>query len=78
MTPMSFNHASGRLAGAARQMFKAVARGDADAAWRWTLIVERQLEIALRLADLDPGDNRLRRVAPALRAMRQMMWRMIK
>ena len=72
---MSFNDTSMLLTRSARQMFRAVARGDTDAAWRWSLIVERQLDIALKLAELDPDDNRLRRYRPALAAMRRAMQR---
>lgn len=70
---MSFNDTSARLTRSVRHMFKAVDRGDADAAWRWSLIVERQLDIVLKLAELDPADNRLRRYRPALAAMRRMV-----
>lgn len=72
---MSFNDAPALLTRSARQMFRAVARGDTDAAWRWTMIVEQQLSIVLKLADVDPGDRRLRRYMPAIVAMRRMVLR---
>jgi hypothetical protein len=71
---MSFNDTSALLTRSVRQMFRAVSRGDTDAAWRWTMIVEQQLSIMLKLADLDPDDNRLRRYRPALALMRQMVF----
>jgi hypothetical protein len=71
---MSFNSAPDLLIRSLRQMFRAVSRGDTDAAWRWTMIVEQQLSIMLKLADLDPDDNRLRRYRPALALMRRMVF----
>ena len=72
---MSFNDTSMLLTRSVRQMVKAVARGDTDAAWRWTMIVDQQLSIVLKLADIDPVDRRLRRFHPALAIMRQMILR---
>jgi hypothetical protein len=71
---MSFNDTSMLLTRSVRQMARAVSRGDTDAAWKWTFIVEQQLDIAMKLAELDPHDNRLRRYRPALAAMRQMVF----
>jgi hypothetical protein len=51
-------------------MTRAISRGDFGAALKWSLIFERQLSIALKLAELDPGDRRLRRFRPALASMR--------
>ena len=68
-----YNNTPGLLLGAGRQMSRAIARGDTDAAWRWSLIFERQLDIALKLAEIDPDDDRLRRFRPALAAMRRMV-----
>ena len=67
----SYNNMPKLLLGAGRHMSRAISRGDTDAAWRWSLIFERQLDIALKLAELDPDDNRLRRFRPALAKMRQ-------
>jgi hypothetical protein len=70
---MSFDTAPALLIRSARQMFRAVSRGDTDAAWRWTLIVERQLDVVLKLAEITPDDRRLRRFMPALAAMRRLV-----
>lgn len=69
----SYNNTPKLLLHTGRQMARAISRGDADAAWRWSLIFERQLDIALKLAEIDPGDNRLRRFRPALAAMRRLV-----
>jgi len=63
---------------AMRHMFSAIARGDADAAWRWSLIIERQLNILLKLVDLDAGDHRLRRFSYALSLMKQEIRKLLK
>lgn len=59
------------FARAVRHMDKAILRGDAEASWRWSMIAERQLGIALKIAELDPGDARLARFRPVLAALRK-------
>jgi hypothetical protein len=55
---------------ATRQMIKATARGDLDAAFKWTFIIDRQLDIIGRLARIDETDRRLKRHRGAIACMR--------
>jgi hypothetical protein len=58
---------------ASRQVLKATARGDLDAAFKWTFILDRQLDIIGRLVCLDENDRRLRRYRGAIACLRQAM-----
>ena len=63
MTPDLIHHAT-------RQMIKATARGDLDAAFKWTFIIDRQLDIIGRLVSIDEADCRLKRYRGDIAGMR--------
>ena len=54
-------------------MIKATARGDLDAAFKWTFIIDRQLDIIGRLVSIDETDRRLKRYRRAIACMRSAM-----
>ena len=58
---------------ATRQVIKATARGDLDAAFKWTFIIDRQLDIIGRLVSIDETDRRLKRYRGAIAGMRSAM-----
>jgi hypothetical protein len=58
---------------ATRQMIKATTRGDLDAAFKWTFIIDQQLDIIGRLVRIDETDRRLKRYRDAIASMRVAM-----
>ncbi|HEV7691659.1 MAG TPA: hypothetical protein VGO52_12575 [Hyphomonadaceae bacterium] len=58
---------------ATRHLAKATARGDLDAAFKWTFIIDRQLDIIARLACIDETDPRLKRYRRPIARMRSAM-----
>ena len=55
---------------ASRQMIRATMRGDVEAAFKWTFVIESQLGIMDWIARFDDGDPRLKRFRNAVAELR--------